>query len=550
MVRARLLSLFVSLTAVGCFDPGEGVDPQLDRVYFPVGVALSPAGTRLYVVSSNFDLQFNGGAVQAFDAERVVQMVPRGCTEDAQCRTGERCDSTATEENGGVPSRWCVTTSGPTTGKPCGALVEKSEATLITQPGRCGFVDTQNPPDGGGSLVRASAGIGAFATDVIYRSRPEGPGGRLFIPVRGDATLHYIEVIDDSEADPGPHELFCGQTAEGNCNDAHRRGDDPEAENTRGLRLAQEPFGIDATPDGHGIVLSHQTEGTASLFVNDAAAWGDGVSSFGVGPKLEFALTGLPRRVMGVAALPEPALVGEAGLYYQPGFLLTFRDAAEVRLLRFFDDAASQPARPFIQSAGAVGVTANSLGFDSRGIAVDASLRNQCEVACPEASGTARTDCLATCAGVPVGVYAANRTPSSLLIGRSRPNQSATSSDDLPTFFDSIALPFGPSRVIVGEVLDQDGQRVTRVFVVCFDSRRIGIYDPVGRRIEKWIETGRGPHAFASFVHGSGDQLRPLGYVGHFTDSYVGVVDLDQRSPNHGTLVLMLGRPLPPRTSK
>lgn len=551
MLSPRVFALTGSLLAVGCFDPGEGVDPPLERIYFPVGVAVSPGGSRLYVASSNFDLQYNGGALQAFDLERVVALVPRGCRSDADCSGDERCDDTPTADNGGVHSHWCVPAAGPLAGKPCGLLPEKSEAALVTQPGRCGYVSATSPPGGGGSLVRASVGIGAFATDVLYRSRPNGPGGRLFIPVRGDATLHYVDVLDDSEADPGAHELFCGQTSgDPNCDDSHRRGDDPEEENTRGLRLAQEPFGIAGSDDGSALVITHQTEGTASLFVNDAAAWGDGVSSLGVGPKLEFALGGLPRRAIGVAALPDAALVADAGLYHQPGFLVTFRDAAEVRLLRYFDDSASQPPRPFISSAGTVGITANSLGFDSRGIAIDPGPRRRCEATCPADAGDARSACLTECSGVPLGVFAANRTPSSLLIGRTRPNQSATSSDDLPAFYDSIPLTFGPSRVIVGEVLTATGERATRVFVVCFDSRKIGVYDPEGRRIEKWIETGRGPHAFAPFIHGQGPGARALGYVGHFTDSYVGVIELDQRSPSYGTQVLMLGRPSPPRTSK
>jgi hypothetical protein len=111
-------------------------------------------------------------------------------------------------------------------------------------------------------------------------------------------------------------------------------------------------------------------------------------------------------------------------------------------------------------------------------------------------------------------------------------------------------MPFGPSRVVVADIIDKTGARVPRVFVVCFDSRKILIFDPNSGTIDQ-IETGRGPHAFAVDVVGQGDGAQALGYIGHFTDSYVGVVDLDQRhKKTYATILMTLGRPTPPRASK
>ncbi|MBK7586435.1 MAG: hypothetical protein IPI67_40380 [Myxococcales bacterium] len=550
--------VIAALAVSGCYDTGAGVEPPLERIYFPVGLALSPGQTRLYVVNSDFDLQYNGGSLQAFDLTRLRELLPKACESDADC-PGKLCDLLPTEDNGGHPSHWCVDASGPDAGKPCGPLGEKSPASKLLQPGRCSPIRHVNPQDGGSSLVVGKVGIGAFATDVIYRPRPTGPGGRLFIPVRGDATLHYVDVIDDSEAPAMPFELDCGQAGSGgDCDDNHRRGDDPDEENTRDLRLAPEPFGIAATPDAEAIVVTHQTEGAASLFVSDADAWGDGQSSFGVGPKLQFTTTGLPQRVIGAAALPVPLLAREGlaknlDATYDPGFLVTFRDAAEIDLLRYFSDAGSVPARPFMQVAGAVGINANSLGFDSRGIAVDGDERLACEVSCPAQPADARFDCLRDCAAIPLRVYVANRAPSSLLVGKTRPNQSLFSTDDLPQFQESIPLTFGPSRVLVGKVISPEGQPETRVFVVCFDSRKIGIYNPKTRLMEDWIETGRGPHALVTELGtdpGSGEATYAHGYVGHFTDSYLGVIDLDQRHPTYGTLLATVGKPNAPRASK
>jgi hypothetical protein len=99
--------------------------------------------------------------------------------------------------------------------------------------------------------------------------------------------------------------------------------------------------------------------------------------------------------------------------------------------------------------------------------------------------------------------------------------------------------------VVVGDVLNGDGVRERRAFAISFDSRRITIYDPARGRVEAEVATGRGPQAFAV------DAEHGLGYVAHFTDSYIGVVDLDQRRPNtYGTIVASFGHPDPPRAAK
>lgn len=551
MARNRFVfALLLSSTASGCYDQGDGVDPPLDELYFPTGLTLSAGATRLYAISSDFDLQYNGGAVHAIDLERVRTLIPTQCGSDADCDSSSHCDLTPTTENRNKPSHWCVANDGPHAGKPCGPLGEKSAAGRSLMPGRCSYLSLDKPQDGGSKLLVSSVGIGAFATDVIYRQRPEGPGGRLFIPVRGDATLHYIDVIDETE-EPVPFELSCGQGGnDGKCDDAHRKGDDPDEENTRGIRLRPEPFGIAATTDSRAMAVTHQTEGTVSMFVSDADAWGNGVTNFGVGPKLEFELSGLPQRPIGIVDIPQPKRVTEYDdIPYDPGFLVTYRDAAQIDLLRFFDDADSNPPRPFIQLAGSSSITANSLGFDSRGIAIDPDARQACETGC-DTGPDPKQQCLYFCAGIQLPVYVANRAPSSLLVGKTRAKQNPVSSDDLPNISDSIPVTFGPSRVVVGKVVDQSGELSTRVFVVSFDTRRLSVYDPETRLFENFL-TGRGPHGVV-IDSGKDQSGNPYAYayVAHFTDSYIGIIDLDQRHKYYGTIVVTLGQPHVPRASK
>jgi DNA-binding beta-propeller fold protein YncE len=157
-------------------------------------------------------------------------------------------------------------------------------------------------------------------------------------------------------------------------------------------------------------------------------------------------------------------------------------------------------------------------------------------------------------------VYVSSRAPASLLVGAFTVDNSPLGTNEMPAFTDSIPLTFGPSRIALGRVRvatslasgpgvvsDPAGNYVLeqRVFVVCFDSRKIYIYDPVRRVIDAIVSTGRGPYALAI------DESRGVAYVAHFVDSYLGVISLDQRfSRNYAAIVASVGVPSAPRASK
>lgn len=531
--------LLVALAVlVGC-SPGDGVSPPGDRLYFPVGLAVDESSRWLYVVNSDFDLQFNQGTVQTLDLERIRGVIPQVCGTDAHCAPGQICDVGRDElgptaDNGGAASYFCVPNR---TSPPCGAIPESTVSSRAVAPGRCAPIPLADPQDGGGTLIEQTVTISAFGTDVLLVQRPAdapaGPPSRLFIPVRSDRSLHWIDA-DGSR-------LECGQEGNGgSCDDRHRVGQNPEADNSRGLELPTEPFGIAGTADGRVLVVAHQVGGRVSAFVND---WAND-------PRLEFVLGGLPTRPIGIASLPQRALPeGPTQLRdYEAGFLVTFRSAAQVNLLRFFADEGSSPQRPYLVDVGQSPITINTLGIDSRGIAVHdprPEAREQCDALSPDE----QADCLVSAESLPLDVFIANRTPPSLLVGRTQPVDSSLETRDLPTFYENVPLTAGPSRVVIGDVLVDDGtpegRRERRVFVICFDSNLIYVYDPERGRIETEIFTGRGPHAIAF------DRERPLAYVGHFTESYIGVVSLDGRSPwNYGAIIASIGVPSPPRASK
>jgi hypothetical protein len=554
----------------GCFTSTEGEPPPTDELYFPVGLSLfgeTPDGPAfLAVANSDYDLHYNSGNVFVLDAARIRALVPRPCALDEHCVEVGVCDNTPNAANQNAPSFTCISAPGV---DPCADGRRRSAADRSLYPGRCEY----QPID---DEMRLSVQrIGAFATDVLYRPNPDPSDanklGRLFVPVRGDATLHWIDVRSDGTLD-------CGDD-DGACDGYHRVGDDPDEENTRDLRLDPEPFALAASAEGPAIVVTNRTTGKASLFVNDWATR----------PTLKHALEGLPAYPVGIAALPTPAIVQALqalhaepredtaladvaarwqSINYDPGFLVSFGNVAEVDLLRYFQQDPSQN-EDYLRRADRIGIHLNSAGYDSRGIAIQTRDRSTAELRCATRAGVDATclgdaaclgglspeavdsylSCVQEAASTPLDVYVANRSPASLLVGRTRPVVNDVQSAEVPDFYAAIPLTLGPSRVITGEVLVGEANGVRsyepRVFAICFDSRRIFVYDPVRRMVDTEITTGRGPHAVAI------DPDNALLFIGHFTDSYIGVVSIDRRFPQtYGRTLATIGKPVPPRTSK
>jgi YVTN family beta-propeller protein len=169
-------------------------------------------------------------------------------------------------------------------------------------------------------------------------------------------------------------------------------------------------------------------------------------------------------------------------------------------------------------------------------MAVDTSERTSCEIGC-----AGDGDCLTACAGIAVDVYLANRTPASLLVGNTTSIRRGSIGNDRLQVSSMVPVDAGPSRTVMGEITDENGELQRRVFVASFDSRSVTIYNPDTRAVEARVITGRGPTALAI------DSARALAYVAHFTDSYIGVIDLDRRHRTFGNIILALGEPTAPR---
>jgi hypothetical protein len=394
--------------------------------------------------------------------------------------------------------------------------------------------------------------------------------------------------------------LYCGETgATQRCDDDHRIGVDPY-DNLRDMSIPVEPVGLDVSTDGLEIVTAHNASGNPAVGLStniwptsaaDACAphlTGTAVAC----PSFDYYLNGSASVANGpteVAHVPAPALASNSAFpsnAYQQGFLVTYDAAPEVDLFRANPDnqAGASPARPFLTRASQGAITVNANGNDSRGIVIDPTARQKCEGACSTASTTCVAGCAAlsgmaaqqcesacndtagtclrACVAIPLPTFIANRAPPSLLIGQVtttvvESNVSAGTGSgifDTVSVYDQTPLLLGASKVALGTAIQPDGTAKTYVFTVTFDSRKIFMYDPVLNEVIKVIETGRGPHpiAFDACTDDCGPNETPHAYlyVGHFTDSYLGVIDLDMRYPaTFGTMFASIGTPLPPLES-
>ena len=595
---ARLLlgAIVVASATPACFGAGSGTDPPRNSFYFPVGLAVSAGGNALYAVNSDFDLQWSGGTIQSYDLHQIRQDAIDLITYNTQ--------------GGPAPAIPYVTLPAP---PPCVFPTPAANPGVALGQACSPPIDSTSP-----RYVKDSVIIGAFATDLQLSIVPGDPpttpsreGTRLFSPVRGTATLTWADVGPDDPSTPPPggagttksdfppFALTCGQGSDDRCDGAHQVGNDPNSPfNTRNVTMPGEPFGMAQTEDGTAVAITSQTDTKTSLLTTGVGSHPPVPLTDTQDPTMQFVLDGLPVGGNGIATVPHDpfaappcppvgstvaggpdAGAGEGGSLeggaplsppcVRPAFLETTRDAAEVDLLRYYDDDGSSLHRPYLAREAAFPLTANAIGTDSRGIVIDPTPRMACE-AQPGADKVA-------CGQRPARVFFANRTPPSLVVGEIGEHLNNGAYDpDAFVVLGNVSLSDGPAKVYLAPIKDALGNYELRVFVVCFDTSSVFIFDPNDLSVpeqavpEHVIYTGPGPFAMAFDPMplecvAIGDPTSALwptgckqyesgfrfGYVASFTQSYVQLIDLDATTASAPStfenVVFTLGNPTPPK---
>lgn len=521
----------VAISASSCYSAASGTSSPPDALYFPVALATASDRTGnarvLYVVNADFDLRYSGGTLQSYDLGALRSDAIGLVAANAQ---GGQCAAMA--PSGGIPL-----------GESCA------------------------PPRPSTNYLRQTAVIGPFASAIQMSPIPAaqqltGAQQRIFIPVRGDVTMTWADVGFPDD----PFKIDCGQESGFRCDAEHRVGNDPNQEgNTRHTTMPGEPFGIALSEDQTAVVITHQTDTKVSLLTAS--------SDYPLHhPTMQFVLDGMPSGGVGIAAIPHdpdsPSRRCEDVMDAPPcarlAFLETSRSAAEIDLVRYYDDDGSSLHRPFLQREAAYPLNSNAVGVDSRGIVIDPTPR----LACKAQPGADPRACATT---FPARVFFASHTPPALGIGTigGTPALNVGPYDpDLFALAGNVPLPNGPSNVYLAPIVDANGDYALRVFVVCFDSNQIVVYDPgdtgVVGAIENVIHVGPGPFAMAFDpfslsdvashasvpVDDQGNRKYRFAYVASFTQSFVQMIDLDNSQPTAETfehVAFTLGQPTPPK---
>ncbi|HXX65830.1 MAG TPA: hypothetical protein VEK07_01530 [Polyangiaceae bacterium] len=682
LLRYLLVAAFVTVAVAACYSGGGGSPPPPDQLYYPVGLAVSNGGNVLYVVNSDFDLQWNGGTLQSYDlfllrhdADALINANLLPPSEDPVALP---CSSGVTANCIAVPflGNWapfgeagsCLNTTPSTN------TTESSNGSRIPLNEAC------SPAVNSQRYVRDNVNIGAFATEL--KLSPDG--SRLFAPVRGNASLTWADVQPDgpppgyppgvtnavppadmtvantnyatpwqqnvvpTDLSSDPFALQCFVDDSGQCTTTAGNFVDPL--DSRELTLPGEPFAFALTPDGTAVAMTHQTSTNASLLLTgcyplvppldgglegdgaalqgdgggdtppssaselpDGGLEGDGATLEGDGgagpalppnachppapapvissaisplaPSMQFVLSGVANGGDGIAAIPHdddpdsPAVGCEYTMplpymtvppCVRPAFLETNHTTAAIDLIRYVNDDGSSVNRPYLFTDTIYTLTSNETGVDQRGIAIDPTPRLACRARATSPSESA------ACGLVPSRVFIASRAPASLILGQIGGlslSGDGSFNPDLLTITGNVPLPPGPSNVYLAPIVNEAGNYELRVFVVCFDSNEVAVYNPDTGQVDL-IDVGQnnGPFAMAfdpfdltnvaqnAPVPRDLRQLDPslktyrFAYVANFTYSFVQLIDLDnsmsQISPQtFEQIVFTLGQPTAPKGS-
>jgi hypothetical protein len=194
-----------TVLAVSCYSTGNGTNPPLNTFYYPVGLAVSAAGNVLYAANSDFDLQWNGGTVQSYDLTAIrndtVRLILGLYTGAAPFDAGFLLEAGVIPADAGpLPFEAGVAAATAfgcpnTTLYPAPANPNNPTSGYNGGPQRLPIGQACSPPMDSTVYFRDAVIIGAFATDAQLSKNQ----GRLVVPVRGDATLTWMDVQNDND---------------------------------------------------------------------------------------------------------------------------------------------------------------------------------------------------------------------------------------------------------------------------------------------------------------------------------------------------------------
>ena len=463
-----------------------------------------------FVTSSNFGLQYNSGNVQSYDLERMIEAIEIGCVgpgvrelclmpgypgdvEDPSCACDPRADEFCVATGVGVLPE-CLDSSfdGNINDEACACNpvfdedADDNERNCVAiPPDRCAVVPAGLrfrdpgaalrlvPVEG---LIRGEVAIGSFSDGLGVST----DGRRVYVPVRSDANLTFIDVNEEGQLNCGGE---FGQRH--TCASPYRSGSAEMVNPRVQLNLPPDPVDVyvgdlaadfAADPDdpafrGDYILMAHR-EGRASMFFDQLRPGG---------PE--------PQKRPRLSATIDELAPEQVTITYEPGAKRAWIPSAETpQIVRLGIGIDGDPTQSYLFDGGPLLVSGLDTGRSNRDIRFD-----------PRPGRNL--------------AYIVARSPEALVVARSD-----VAGGDL-NMVGQIPTCRDPSRLQVAEVPAR-GDTVLLAFVSCFLSRSVQVIDADSFQGLTLLTNISGAFEFVI------DAPRRLIYIADFSTSVLRVADL------------------------
>jgi DNA-binding beta-propeller fold protein YncE len=471
------------LALVSCGFGESGIAPPSNRIFFPAGIAVDPAGSWLYVVNSNSDLRFNAGTLVAVDLKKVAA---------ARTTPHDRCyNSVFVQPESGDPHYCCV---------------DYVDGHVLNCDERA-FVDSA-------ATVRTGSFGGSLRIQQVSDTQR-----RVFIAVRAEPSLTFVDIGVPAQPaaanDAGHVTMRCTPDGAGPnafCTDDFRIKK-MKAPDGSDVQFPEEPHDMLLDPDLGVLYISHLGGVLAGQRIYRGVSVIDVChpENPAVRPRLasvlDIAFPNSPS--FGVRSLT-PERIGDP----TAALLATSQITSEIAELVW-----EQPGQVKCDSAGrdltlVAGQRFTSSAFGTRG----ADLRGLVLSDDDQRAYVLHHQFAVGGEYNPASVVEIDRRPDRV----GAPVNQTLGVVDVCT---------GPNRLIA-----HDAGRGMRLFVNCFENGQIYVVEPNLLNIESVIELGAGP---AELAFAPDDPT--VAFVSGFVNNNVSVLDLKPGSPTEYRVIQRIG---------
>lgn len=490
-----ILCLVVISVISACASEESGIAPPRDGFYFPVSLALDPKRPFLYVVNSNADLKYNGATIEAID----LRLLPTDLSQiEAKVNAGE------------IDCR-----PGP------------SNPTIWECP--------ENAADPNKSLIlkTATLRIGNFPSDIVGTS----DGERLFIPVRGENYLLWVEVADiDGEQVDLRCNRECSSAGNQNCEQWNCDSDHQVSySQERQRQLPTEPYGVYLNE----VVAVHVDTNGLRRTCRDGLS---DVSCTCEGQRL--CQEELDDRDCCISPPQEDQLFVT---HMSTGEISFFSyNSTEVKLIDvkggFFTNSGDIHGG-FGLAAQTPGDSESLIYASSRlnNVLPSFSIRNNLRIIDGPKATISAINPGSDVRGIAFGpggqqLYLVDRLPQALVALDMAPQDHMLKAPKQEPIW-TVEVCTDPSIIRLGkDPLHPEDMQSRLAYVVCFGSAQIFVVDTNIGKVVDQIPVGKGPNSLVL------DNVNQRAFIANFLENTVGIIDLNPIHKNYNRMVLRIGR--------